>query len=278
MYIIGLTQYHDHCIQFSDIWPLLNYSPANTNWINPLTNMVNHVSIISGEISKGHEALKDLPTLFVEGLTDVSLFSKVIELHFANVADKFVIRSQKNAGANWVAQQLVIWGHQFKRDCDGDLIRAIGLFDSDTSGIRAKAEVHKKLNSANQEKSVKTMCIVAKHSQNLIEFYKAGLKIEIESLLPIPILKYADSQGWLENRNPPFVEFPKDFDHMGETIPDYLKRKGIRSELGLYLKKVKSTKKDLFCNYVLAESDKTKETLDGIQLLMKEILKDLLSE
>jgi len=55
------------------------------------------------------------------------------------------------------------------------------LFDSDEAGIKAKNDAIKKLNSSNQQEAVKIGTIQAKHSTNIIEFYKIGLQIEIEN-------------------------------------------------------------------------------------------------
>jgi CheY-like chemotaxis protein len=274
-YIIGLSQYVDECPKFSDIWSLIEYSPTHTKWCNPLIKILNHITEVNVNEGKDNSTKELLPTLFVEGLTDVNLLNFVVNHHFVDDKDKFTIVSQKNAGANWVAQQLVIWGHQLNRNSENQLIKAIGLFDYDEAGIKAKNDVTKKLNSANQQEATKIVTIQAKYSSNIIEFYKRGLQIEIEieSLLPFKLFNYADEQGWLEYRNPLFIEYPKDWDKMSETVTNYLDRIKFPKDLRVYLKKVKMSKKEQFTQYVIQESKDSIETLNNLKIVMSDIIK-----
>ncbi|MFL1896648.1 response regulator [Aquimarina sp. 2-A2] len=273
-YVIGLSQYANKCPVFSDIWCLIEYSPTHTKWHNPLIKIINHISESNVTSTSDNLTKELLPTLFVEGLTDVDLFNFVLNRHFIDVKDKFIITSQKNAGANWVAQQLVIWGHQLSRNSENELVKAIGLFDSDEAGIKAKNDAIKKLNSSNQQEAVKIGAIQAKHSLNILEFYKRGLQIEIEieSLLPIKLLNYADEQGWLEYRNPLFIDLPKDWDQMTETLTDYLNRINFPNDLRVYLKKIKISKKEQFIKFVLKEANKSIEILDNLKSLLSELI------
>ncbi len=279
-YIIGLSQYTDECPAFSDIWSLIEYSPAHTKWCNPLIKILNHIAEVNVNGTSDNSPKQLLPTLFVEGLTDVDLLNFVVNQHFSTVKDMFIISSQKNAGANWVAQQLVIWGHQLNRNSEKQLVKAIGLFDSDEAGIKAKNDAIKKLNSSNQLEATKTAIIQAKHSANIIEFYKRGLpiEIEIESLLPFKLLNYADEEGWLEYRNPLFIELPKHWDQMTETLSDYLDRIKFPKDSRVYLKKVKISKKEQFVKYVLQQADESIEVLDNLKILMSELIRILISK
>lgn len=277
-YIIGLSQYYEKCSNFSDIWMIIEYSPTHTKWHFPLINYLGHISKINSYQNIGYENENVVQTIYVEGLTDADLIKRVVECQFSEHKDKFIIESQKNAGANWVAQQLIIWGHQLKRNSKKELIKAIGLFDYDSAGIKAKKDALNKLTSSNQQEAVKVVNLLPKYSSNLIEYYKRGfqLEIEIESLLPTNVLEYADQQGWMENRTPLFIESPRDFDQMTETIPEYLKRIDLPSELYVYLKKVKLSKKEQFISYVLDESQKSMAILDNIKSLMDDVLKPLI--
>lgn len=276
-YIIGLSQYVDECPAFSDIWSLIEYSPSHTKWHNPLIRILNHIAEanVYGTIDN---ATKPLPTLFAEGLTDVDLLNFVVNHHFSEFKDKFIIASQKNAGANWVAHQLVIWGHQLTRNSKNQLVKAIGLFDSDEAGIKAKNDVLKKLNSSNQQEASKIIMIQAKHSTNILEFYKRGLQIEIEleSLLPFKLLNYADEQGWLEYRNPLFIDLPKELDQMTETVSNYLDRIKFPKDIRVYLKKVKISKKEQFVKYVLKQAGESIEVLDDLKSLLNELIEELI--
>lgn len=277
-YIIGLSQYVEECPEFSDIWSLVEYSPTHTKWHNPLIRILNHIVEVNVNGSIDNSIKPLLPTLFVEGLTDVELLNFVVNHHFDNFKDMFVIASQKNAGANWVAQQLVIWGHQLTRNSNKELVKAIGLFDYDEAGIKAKNDVIKKLNTANQQEAAKIRTIKASHSVNILEFYKRGLQIEIEieSLLPLKLLNYADEQGWLEYRNPLFIELPKEWDQMMETVSNYLDRIMFPQDSRVYLKKVKISKKEQFVKYVLEQADESIEVLDNLKILLSELIEILI--
>ncbi len=277
-YIIGLSQYVQECPEFSDIWRLIEYSPTHTKWHNPLIKILNHIAEVNVYGSIDNSIKPFLPTLFVEGLTDVELLNFVINHHFGKFKDMFIITSQKNAGANWVAQQLVIWGHQLTRNANKELVKAIGLFDNDEAGIKAKNDVIKKLNTANQQEATKIRMIQASHSANILEFYKKGLQIEIEieSLLPFKLLNYADEQGWLEYRNPLFIEMPKESDQMTETVSNYLDRIMFPKDSRVYMKKVKISKKEQFVKYVLEQADESIEVLDNLKTLLNELIEILI--
>ena len=279
-YIIGLSQYVDECPVFSEIWSLIEYSPTHTKWHNPLIKILNHIAQVNAYGTIDNSTKPQLPTLFVEGLTDVDLLNFVLNHHFVEFKDMFIIASQKNAGANWVAQQLVIWGHQLTRDSKKKLVKAIGLFDSDEAGIKAKNDVIKKLNTANQQEAAKISMLQAKHSSNILEFYKRGLQIEIEieSLLPFNLLNYADEQGWLEYRNPLFIESPKEWNQMTETVSNYLDRISFPKDSRVYLKKVKISKKEQFVKYVLKQADQSIEVLDNLKTLIGEMINILVTK
>lgn len=278
-YIIGLSQYYNDCPEFSDIWKILEYSPSHTRWCNPLIKLLKHISNIKDYSHNRTEGNDLLPKIFVEGLTDVNLLSYVTNYYFKEFKDKLSIESQRNAGANWVAQQLIIWGHQLKRNPEKELIKAVGLFDSDEAGIKAKDDALRKLNSSNQKEAAKLFSIQAKYSKNLIEFYRRGLQIEIEieSLLPVDILNYGDMQDWLEYRTPLFIEPPKDWNQMNETVSSYLDKIGFPNDLKVYLKKVKISKKEDFTSYVLDRATESIEILDNLKYLMNDLINVIIS-
>lgn len=278
-YIIGLSQFYNECPNFSEIWTLLEYSPSHNKWQNSLLKIIKHISNVYAVTFTEEQNRILQPTIYVEGLTDVSLLNCIVNNYYYDIKDQFIIESQKNAGANWVAQQIIIWGHQLRRNSENELIKSIGLFDFDEAGIKAKSDAIKKLNSSNQQEAVKTFTLQAKHNKNLIEFFKRGLQIEIEieSLLPVEILNFADEQGWLENRTPLFINPPKDWNQMSDTVSSYLDSIEFPNELKIYLKKVKINNKEQFTNYVIGEADKSIAILDNLKLLIDELVNLLLS-
>jgi len=275
-FIIGLTQFDDN-VYFSDIWKQLIYSPSKTDWSISLKKIIKHIDTVSSDSMVRQIKELSKPTVFLEGLTDLSYFNKVIELNQEMKGD-YVLKSQNNAGANWVAQQLIIWGHTLPKTELKENLMSIGVFDNDTAGIKSKHDAINKLNTPNQKRHSKIYSLPPKHSEQTKKFYSKSLHIEleIETFLPLKILEFADNQGWLENRSPIFITPPKDWDQMDENVSEFLERKGLNANEKLYLKKVKLNKKQTFANYVLKEADKDKTILDDMKSILKDITNKLL--
>ncbi len=275
-YIIGLTQHFEEKNDFSTIWSLLNYSPSETNWSTNLSKIISHINNVNRGRNNENQYLEFKPTIFLEGLTDLTLFQYVLDIFYPEYRDKISLKSQKNAGTNWVAQQMVIWGHMFPKDKGGP-IKAVALFDGDNAGNKAREDMLQKLKSSKQQISCKNVQLIPKHSKNLIEFYRIGIKIEIEieSLLPIEILQKADENGWLESRNPMFVETPKDWNPVEERIPEYLNKKGIPEDYLIYLKKVSQRHKEEFIEFVVQECRDDENVLRNLKNLFKTLLKEI---
>lgn len=277
-YIVGLTQHYEEKIDFSPVWALLKYSPSETQWSNNLSKIISHIINVNNKRPETNNNSEFKPTIFLEGLTDLFLFEKVIDFFHSDIKNMISLKSQNNAGANWVAQQMVIWGHMLPKTDNNESIKAVGLFDADEAGLKAKNDMTQKLTSQNQQKNCKSFQLQPKHVKNLVEFYKIGIKveIEIESLLPIEILKIADENGWLEYRNPMFIESPKDWNPVEETIPNFLTRKEISEDYTVFLKKTKLKYKKRFNQFVLAQSEKNPEILNNISLVFEELKKAIL--
>lgn len=275
-YIIGLTQFPENEVAFSDIWQKIIYSPDKKDWSISLNKLISHAELVFQNFSKTNESQKRKRTIFVEGETDKTYFNRVIELN-AELAGDYEIYSIPNAGANWVGQQLIIWGHTLPKDINGSNLEAIGIFDNDDAGNKAFNATKKKLNTSNQKEFAKLFTILPKYSKDVLEYYKIDLpiEIEIESLLPNSLLKIAENNGWLENRSPIFIRQPKDWDQMNETIPDFLSRKGLDKEKLLLLKKVRiSNKKDML-DFVLEESKKDPDILINIRNLLSDVIEKI---
>lgn len=275
-YIVGLTQHIEEKIDFSPVWSLLNYSPGETSWSLNLSKIINHINNVNKGRNNENQNSEYKPTIFLEGLTDLTLFQYLLDRYYSEYQDKIHLKSQKNAGANWVAQQMVIWGHLLPKDENGH-IKAIALFDGDSAGNKAREDMLKKLQSSKQQISCKNVQLIPKHSKNLIEFYRKGIKIEIEieSLLPIELLHEADEKGWLEPRNPIFVETPKDWNPVEERIPEYLHKKGIPSDYIIYLKKVSQKHKQEFVELVLEKCKNEENILFNLKNLLETLLKEI---
>lgn len=276
-YIVGLTQFYDENNDFSPIWTLLNYSPNETKWSLNLSKIILHINNVSIKRKDEKYNTEIKPTIFLEGLTDLTLFEIVINTYYSDLKEHFYLKSQKNAGANWVAQQIIIWGHLLHKK-DNINIKAIALFDADDAGNKARLDISKKLTTANQQLSCKSLQLQAKHAPNLIELYKIGIKveIEIESLLPIKILNIADEKGWLEFRQPLFLQAPKDWNPVNETIPEYLYKKGISKDYIVFLKKISLKHKRDFIDFVISENKKDSDILINIKNVFDELKSEIL--
>jgi len=217
------------------------------------------------------------PTVFVEGKTDECYLKAALDLFYPNINGIIDIRSQSSAGANWVAQQLVIWGHKLAKDENGNLIKCIGLLDNDEAGIKARQDIQSKILSSNQKECCKVVNLGAHYSHSLIDFYSKGIKIqvEIESLFSPEILNYAQEQNWLEIRTQPLLENPNDWQITIKSFNDYVKEKGVGEENMIYLKQIKMAKKASFCKYILDKYSKDMNAFSSIKKVLDEILKKL---
>lgn len=273
-YIIGLTQYEEGLLEnFSTIWKIIKFEYNSNVWKNSFSQLLTH---INSTVFFDYKEKKIKPSVYVEGITDKIYLDITLDVFYAQFKDSFDILSQKSAGANWVANQVAIWAISKKKYSDGEYVLAIGLLDSDEAGIKARKDIFDRIKTENEQKCFKLININQGYSQELIEFYKKGCKIEveIESLFPIEVLMYAEKQGWLEHRSPTFVENPKDWKQHEETSLSYIMKKGISNDQSLYLKKVKRNNKMEFCNYVKS-LEKKEEIFSNFKLLIENIIKEL---
>ena len=273
-YIIGFSQYAELNDDFSPIWKVIRYEPSKLEWQNSIISLFNHVAY--NLVDKDQNLDEILPTVIVEGLTDLDFINAALELFFPQFKNKLSIKSQSNAGANWVGNQVIIWSLQnFKDGNDKNLI-CVGLLDSDEAGNLAKKVINEKLTTQNEQNSFKIVQILPKYNNELLKFYsvKCKIELEIESLFPIEIFEYAESKNWLEYRNQTFISNPTDWEQHHQTTSQYIISKGIEEKNLLYTKKVKMSKKIAFSNYVMNLEDK-KNTFKNFEPLIKEIIKSL---
>lgn len=272
-YIIGFTQYEEET-DFSPIWKVITYTPSSGTWKNAFQKLILHINSTHNLNLKDYKSNK--PTIFVEGTTDLHYLNHSLDIFFSSFKGKFDILSQKSAGANWVANQLAIWAIAKKKYNKGGYIPAVGLLDSDIAGNDAKSKLKKRIQTDNENNCFKILQINQGFSKELIEFYKNGLKIEIEieSLFPIDILKYADDKGWLEHRASSFIVPPPAWNQFEQNSKDYILSRGIDKEKLVILKKVKREHKEDFCKYVL-NCQNQKEVFKNFKAILKDLLEML---
>ena len=273
-YIIGLTQYPEYKVNFHSIWKVVEFSFIENKWRQSIKDLIEHINSTNVTILSNDRQL--LPTIYVEGVTDLDYLNLATNIFFPQYSNKFNILSQKNAGANWVTNQVAIWAIAKKKDTKGQHIIALGLLDSDDAGNKSKENLIKRIQTPNENNCFKIIQINQKYNDKLIEFYKNGCKIEIEieSLFPIEILEHADEQGWLEHRTSSFVENPSNWKQYEQSSKDYILNQGIEEKHLIYLKKVKRENKEDFSKYVLKLANRN-ETFSNFKLLIEDLLKGL---
>ncbi|SMC33639.1 response regulator [Moheibacter sediminis] len=273
-YIVGITQHENESLTFSSIWKVIQFRYDCENWKNEFNLLLNHIVNTNFE-SNSIEATSVKPSIFTEGLTDKTYIEEAIDLFYPEKKDFLHIISQKNAGANWVANQVPIWAMKLQM-LDGVYIKAIGLLDSDEAGNIARKKIEERNLTDNEKRCCSIYQLKPSYSEEILKYYKLGCKIEIEieSLFPTKILKLADDKGWLEYRVPTFVEAPKDWIQHEETTLQYIERKNNADLNPLYLKKVKISNKDDFRKLIQA-FDCKHEVYSNFKILLDDLFKEL---
>ena len=273
-YIVGITQSEETNLEFSNIWSVLRFSHTSGEWRLAFSQLLNHIKYTQ---NFAHQTNSDnLPTIFVEGLTDKFYLEKALEIFFSEHITKLKIISQKNAGANWVATQIPLWAMRLQTNDKGDYIKALGLLDSDEAGNTAKLNIDKRNLTENEKKCCGIYQLRPNHNPELIIFFqnKCKIEIEIESLFSTAIMKFADEKGWMEYRAQTFTEAPNDWRQHEETSIQYITRKEIPTDNLVYIKKIRLEKKQTFCKYV-GELENEKETFKNFKPLLGELLTKL---
>ncbi|GAB4032066.1 MAG: hypothetical protein Fur0012_10150 [Elusimicrobiota bacterium] len=207
------------------------------------------------------------PTLFVEGLTDVSILEKAIEIYAPDFKGKIKIESECSAGYNYVMEKLKASIYSGKN------IKMAGLFDYDEDANRAKKYVEddSKYKKVKEDKLINIFSLRSYKPYHIIKFFNSGIEIpfSIEEIFPPKVWKYASKQGWLEDKQISSVKLPHD-----QSLLNYCKNKGITDDEIVYLKKIKVEKKREFVNYVCSlKGNKLTTAFAGF----KKIISDLKS-
>mgnify|MGYP006298630521 FL=1 len=132
-YIIGITQYEEYLDKYlNDIWPIYHYSKT-FEWKKRLQKVITH---IKQTYSGDNEDYK--PTVFVEGLSDKKVIDEAFSLFYPHIANNILIKSDNNAGATWVSNQIIAWAFSLKKYKNNKFVKAIGLLDGDEAGKEAR--------------------------------------------------------------------------------------------------------------------------------------------
>lgn len=199
LYIVGLTQFKEYIGNFNKLWKVLIYDPANEEWKIYLRDLIAHIIQI-----KDYLATNLLETIFVEGISDKIVLEKALKLYFPDIETKLLIDSIKyGGGASWVERKTLIWAKSLNKSEDGKYIKAIGLFDNDTSGLKSLNNVLELIDEKSAEYNTFSLVKTEKKfSVFLKEISKKGLEIftTIEDLVDVDVWRDANEKGWLEKR------------------------------------------------------------------------------
>lgn len=214
----------------------------------------NEIEQLKQDISeyKRCNKIEDRPTIFVEGLSDVTLFQAGLELFYPGSGISVV--SQKAGGSNYVKHSLLAWAVS-------PVLRskAFGFFDCDDAGSRAKKEYDDQL-SYIRKNSTKTKSIKLAFPSDSRSLLGKGIKfpVALEELLPDAFWNYALQREWVEERTDlhKYNNVDKFFTRGFEKV---CQEKGVlRDKFPRVFYKIKDQHKDDFVNYVLGLDKETK--------------------
>lgn len=273
-FILGITQHDKLKDKFSPIWPLLMFN--KNGWEISLKEILRHIIKIR---NRGEEyVLNILPSIIVEGETDCIIIKELIKLFCPEYLDKITIKHTKSGGASWVANQIVVWAYSLNKSSNGSLIKCIGLLDGDQAGLDANDEINRvvKDDSAGAP-SFKIIKLSPDYAKETIPLYSKGiiLPITLEETFSVKFWRYADNQGWLEDRLKldSLLKDPKKWDKRNLSLNAYLNTLDLAEDEKIYLKSFKQVNKKDAAKYILSlDEDSKRRILKNLEQLIKDTI------
>lgn len=271
-YIISLSQFSEECKDLSSIWQTINYKAESNEWNKPISDIIKHI-IKCGYKQNGSAETK--PTIFVEGKTDEIILKEAIRIFRPELIEKISIRSETNAGASWVARQIIVWAHSLRKK--GNYIKAIGILDGDFAGKKATEEVNRVVKDDSAEsQTFKLIKLNPSYARHIIPIKQKGLDLPItlEEMFSISAWEYAKNQSWLEQRSnaESILTNPERWNKYELSLKDYLQTIGLTNEESLFLNCVKAEFKEDFVKYILNLDETNKKiALDSFKKLIDDI-------
>lgn len=258
-YILGLTQYSEAVLSFSEIWPTINYTPETVEWKKPVSDLIRH--ILSCNLPK-HNILDIKPTIFLEGNTDRQILSECFRLFRPDLTEKILLKSTKSAGAAWVCRQIIAWSYSLQKK-EGNYVKAIGLLDGDIAGQIALSEINRVINLDSAErKTFKIIQLSASYATHIIPIIQKGLNLPItlEEMFKADIWELASNEKWLEARTnaETLLKDPSKWNKYDLSLKDYLNTIGLLNDEKLYLSTVKDDCKLKLIQHIKSLNDKEK--------------------
>lgn len=152
----------------------------------------------------------NLPAIFVEGITDYTVFKKLLELFRSDKADKvYIVETPQRAGADYVANMLRSWEHRTKYL---NRSKAVGIIDADDQGER----VYNNFYTSKETKWKHVSLLKLDTPPHLTNPHHIGFKIPVslEELWPNNIWLHADQKGWLKSRSKNNILNEKFYEHI----------------------------------------------------------------
>lgn len=199
---------------------------------------------ISKKLGMGKE------TIFCEGKSDEVLLKKCLNLFYPDLEKSVLIHGCESA--NDLKDKLIAWMYMKPEN------KAIGIFDYDTSGKKAKDDFNKEIQKRKSNKIHESLKAIYYHPigtyiSRLLSIAK--IEYSIEELFSPNNWKYAKGEDWLEKRKTQ-VEY-RDFDQMNKSLRDHFKDKNVLEEEVIVLQSsVREYNKKNFSNYLVRNTSK----------------------
>lgn len=271
-FMISVSQFSDECKDLSSIWQTVNYKAESNEWNKPIIEIIKHII----KCGFKHNVIADIkPAIFVEGKTDEKILKEAIRIFKPDLLELLNIRSESNAGASWVARQIIVWAHSLRKK--GNYIKAIGLLDGDIAGKKASDEVSRVIKDDSAEsKTFKLFKLTPTYARHIIPIRQKGLDLPItlEEMFSIGVWEYAKNQSWLEQRSnaESLLTNPEHWNKFELSLKDYLQTIGLTNEESLYLNCIKDDCKEEVAKYILNLPENEKIiVLDSFKKLIDDI-------
>jgi len=141
----------------------------------------------------------NLPTLFVEGATDYTVFKRLLGLFRPEQALKlFLAEPPPRAGANYVSNMLRSWEFRTKHLPNPERRKAVGIIDGDAEGHGAYTRF------GNEDVNWKYVSLLKLgQPAHLAAACELGINVPIclEELWPATVWQHSHQQGWLSPRS-----------------------------------------------------------------------------
>lgn len=275
-WIVGISQHISDDYFISRIWPTIKYVPSSTLWEDHLSEILIHIHRFETNQSNLEQ---QRCKVFVEGLSDKKIIHLAFTLFRPDVVKDVEIVSETQAGASWVARQLIVWAHSLRKSTAGKYIRAIGLLDGDIAGNEAEKEIKRVIipDSAASH-TCRTFRLSIGYARHLIALKDKGLLIPVglEEMYPTPTWQYASDNNWLELRTRPeqLLRDKSAWNGYEISLKDYIENLGLSESEKIYLNTHRIQSKQDMTEYILKlPEEEQRKTL----LCFEKLINDLCS-